>query len=260
MSSSKMTIAEAFQHVVGNNPDIRLLAYDGSSFGPDDAAATLELRSPAAVHYITGAPGDLGLARAFVSGELEVHGDLHTALHALVPESRQDVSLAMKLSILRQLGPEILGRPAVPPEEASPPWRRGIRHSKQRDAAAIAHHYNVSNRFYEMVLGPSMTYTCATYPTADATLEEAQFAKYDLVCRKLGLERGMRLLDVGCGWGGMAMHAAEHYGVNVLAVTLSQPQAEWAQKAVADRGLSSTVEVRHSDYRDVVEGGFDAVS
>lgn len=260
MSKSNMTIAQAFQHVLGPNPDLRLVAYDGSSFGPADASATLELRSPTAVHYITGALGDLGLARAFVSGELEVHGDLHAALHALVPESRQDVSLGMKLSILKQMGPEILGRPPVPPEEASPPWRRGIRHSKQRDAAAIAHHYDVSNRFYEMVLGPSMTYTCATYPDVDATLEEAQFAKYDLVCRKLALEPGMRLLDVGCGWGGMAMHAAQHYGVSVLAVTLSQPQSEWAQKAVADRGLSGSVEIRHSDYRDVAEGGFDAVS
>src|SRR5206468_5330281 len=108
------------------------------------------------------------------------------------------------------------------------------RHSKARDAAAIAHHYDVGNRFYEMVLGPSMAYTCACYPREDATLEEAQEFKFDLVCRKLGLKPGMTLLDVGCGWGGMVMHAAEHYGVTALGVTLSRAQAEWAAKAIAE--------------------------
>jgi len=255
-----MRIAEAFQHIVGPSSPVRLTAYDGSHVGPDDAVATLEIRSPAAVQYIARAPGDLGLARAFVSGELEVHGDLHAALHALVPDSKQDIPLATKLSILRDLGSQILGHPPIPDEEASPPWRRGVRHSKQRDAAAIAHHYDVSNRFYELVLGPSMTYTCAVYPSIEATLEEAQTAKYDLVARKLGLEQGMRLLDVGCGWGGMARHAAEHYGVTVLGVTLSRRQAEWGQKMVADRGLGGLVEIRHSDYRDVHEDSFDAVS
>jgi cyclopropane-fatty-acyl-phospholipid synthase len=237
-----------------------LIAYDGSDFGPSDAVATLEVRSPIALKYITGAPGDLGLARAFVSGELVVHGDLHAALLEMVGETRQDVSLAQKLAILRDLGPEILGRPPVPPEEAAPPWRRGLRHSKQRDAAAISHHYDVSNRFYEMVLGPSMTYTCAVYPAPDATLEDAQRAKYELVCGKLALEPGMRLLDVGCGWGGMAMHAAENHGVKVLGVTLSKLQAEWAQKTAAERGLGDLVEIRYSDYRDVGQSDFDAVS
>jgi cyclopropane-fatty-acyl-phospholipid synthase len=260
VSNRRMRIADAFRYVVGPSTDCRLVAYDGSEAGPEDAPVTLELRSPTAVQYITSAPGDLGLARAFVSGELEVHGDLHTALHALVPDSKQDVPWSTKLAILRGLGPEIIGRPPVPPEEASPPWKRGIRHSKERDAAAIAHHYDVSNRFYELVLGPSMTYTCAVYPDERATLEQAQAAKYDLVARKLGLQPGVRLLDVGCGWGGMAMHAAEHFGASVLGVTLSRRQAEWAQKAVADRGLSGLVEIRHSDYRDVSETGFDAVS
>jgi cyclopropane-fatty-acyl-phospholipid synthase len=118
----------------------------------------------------------------------------------------------------------------------------------------------VSNRFYEMVLGPSMAYTCACYPAEDATLEEAQAHKFDLVCRKLGLEPGMRLLDVGCGWGGMVAHAAEHYGVRALGVTLSREQAQWAQKNLAARGLADRAEVRHADYRDLTETGFDAVS
>src|SRR5207344_843390 len=124
----------------------------------------------------------------------------------------------------RAFGPGVLRRPEVPAEEAAPPWRRGARHSKERDAAAISHHYDVSNRFYEIVLGPSMAYTCACFPTADATLEQAQAEKFDLVCRKLDLKPGQRLLDVGAGWGGMVMHAAEHYGVQTLGVTLSKPQ------------------------------------
>jgi len=135
-----------------------------------------------------------------------------------------------------------------------------MRHNKKRDAEAIHHHYDVSNRFYELVLGPSMTYTCAVYPTLDSTLEEAQHEKYDLICRKLDLKPGDRLLDIGCGWGGMVRHAARHYGVTVLGVTLSREQATWAQDAIKREGLDHLAEVRFSDYRDVPEGEFDAIS
>jgi cyclopropane-fatty-acyl-phospholipid synthase len=136
----------------------------------------------------------------------------------------------------------------------------GRRHTRGRDASAISHHYDVSNTFYEWVLGPSMAYTCACYPSQDATLEQAQATKFDLVARKLALKPGMRLLDVGCGWGGMVMHAAREYGVQALGVTLSAEQASWAQAAIKERGLSDLAEVRHLDYRDVPETGFDAVS
>jgi len=139
-------------------------------------------------------------------------------------------------------------------------WTAGRLHSKTRDAEVISHHYDVSNRFYEWVLGPSMAYTCACYPGQDATLEEAQAHKFDLVARKLGLGAGMRLLDVGCGWGGMVIHAAREYGVKALGVTLSARQAAWAQEAIEKEGLSGLAEVRHLDYRDVPETGFDAVS
>jgi cyclopropane-fatty-acyl-phospholipid synthase len=148
-------------------------------------------------------------------------------------------------------------RAPTPPVEYRP---RGRLHSKRRDAKAISHHYDVSNRFYSWVLGPSMAYTCACFPTADASLEEAQRNKHDLVSRKLGLKPGMRLLDVGCGWGGMVMHAAAEYGVKALGVTLSRAQAEWAQKEIVERGLTELAEVRHQDYRDVPEGDFDAIS
>ncbi len=257
---SRTSIASSVGRVVGDRPGLRITAYDGSTYGPDDAAVTFDIRTPEAVQYVATAPGDLGLARAYISGALGLHGDMHEALTMLVLDKSQDVSLRDKLATLRDLGTWVLRRPEVPPEEASPPWRRGLRHSKQRDAKAISHHYDVSNRFYEMVLGPSMTYTCAVYPDVDASLEAAQYAKYDLVSQKLALEPGMRLLDVGCGWGGMVMHAAEHYGVKALGVTLSRQQAEWAQKAIAERGLVDQAEVRFLDYREVPEAGFDAVS
>ncbi len=152
--------------------------------------------------------------------------------------------------------------PPPPPQEALPDWRRaleGLRHSKRRDAEAIHHHYDVSNTFYEYVLGPSMTYTCACYPTAESTLEEAQAAKYELVFRKLGLRAGQRLLDVGCGWGGWC-GTRPAQGVKAVGVTLSREQAAWAQEAIRREGLQELAEVRHGDYRDVAEGGFDAVS
>jgi cyclopropane-fatty-acyl-phospholipid synthase len=135
-----------------------------------------------------------------------------------------------------------------------------MRHSRGRDAAAIHHHYDVSNRFYELVLGPSMTYTCAVFPHEDATLEQAQAEKYDLVCRKLGLRPGQRLLDIGSGWGGMVRHAAREYGVTAVGVTLSRNQAGWAQAAIERDGLADRAEVRFGDFRDVTETGFDAVS
>ncbi len=148
-------------------------------------------------------------------------------------------------------------RPAPPPQERT---LNGRRHSKNRDADAIHHHYDVSNRFYSWVLGPSMAYTCAVFPSGDASLELAQEEKFDLVCRKLGLEPGMRLLDVGCGWGGMVMHAVKHYGVKAIGVTLSEQQARYGQESIQQAGLTSQAEIRFSDYRNVAESGFDAVS
>jgi cyclopropane-fatty-acyl-phospholipid synthase len=165
--------------------------------------------------------------------------------------------------LLRGLGIQHLVPPPPPPQETLPRWRRvveGFRHSKVRDAEVISHHYDVSNRFYELVLGPSMAYTCALYPSPEATLEEAQAAKFDLVCRKLALKPGQRLLDVGCGWGTMVRHAAREYGVQALGVTLSLEQAQWAKEAIDREGLADLAEVRHLDYRDVVDTGFDAVS
>ncbi|RKS74029.1 cyclopropane-fatty-acyl-phospholipid synthase [Motilibacter peucedani] len=252
-----MRIAEAFETLVGPNPALRWEAYDGSTAGPDGAAHTVSVRSPKAVAYVVTSPGELGLGRAYVSGELDVTGDLYDALDALSISGLNGPSKADRLKALRSFGPKALVRPPLPAEEVV---LRGGRHSKRRDAAAISHHYDISNEFYEYVLGPSMAYTCAVYPELDASLETAQANKFDLVCRKLGLTSDMRLLDVGCGWGGMVMHAAEHYGVRTLGVTLSRRQAEWAQKAIAERGLADRAEVRFLDYRDAPDDAFDAVS
>ncbi|NUT37177.1 MAG: methyltransferase domain-containing protein [Hamadaea sp.] len=252
-----MGIANAVGTILGEPPGVRLEAFDGSTSGSPEAPITIEIRNQRALNYLATAAGSLGLARAYVSGDLDVRGDLYEALTGLSDLSF-DRSWAGRLRALRELGGlKLLNRPPVPPMEVK---LRGRRHSKERDQAAISHHYDVSNKFYSWILGPSMAYTCAVYPTETATLEEAQYAKHDLVARKLGLEPGMRLLDVGCGWGGMVLHAAKHYGVRVIGVTLSRRQAEWGQKAIAEAGLTDLAEIRHLDYRDVPEDQFDAIS
>lgn len=262
------TIADALASVMPADLPVRLTAYDGSAAGPEDAEMSVHLSTERGLRYLLTAPGDLGMARAYVSGDLVgtgFHpGNLYPLLTLMDNQDRwQKPSPVRALELIRDLGWQNLNPPPPPPQEHLPRWRRlveGVRHSRSRDAEAIHHHYDVSNRFYEMVLGPSMTYTCAVYPTADATLEEAQAEKYDLIARKLDLQPGQRLLDVGCGWGGMVRHAAKHYGVKALGVTLSLEQASWAKRAIDEQGLGDLAEVRHLDYRDVPEEGFDAVS
>jgi len=259
-----MALAEVFERIAGADAAVEFRAYDGSRAGAEGSPVRITVRSPVAVSYLAQAPGALGLARAYVSGHIDVDGDMYSALARMASIQRMDLSAAERLQLLRQLGGPRVLLPRIPPPPQEVRIRRrpviGRRHSKGRDANAISHHYDVSNTFYEWVLGPSMAYTCACYPSEDATLEEAQAYKHDLVARKLALRPGMRLLDVGCGWGGMVMHAAREYGVKALGVTLSEQQALWAQRAIKERGLSDLAEVRHLDYREVTETGFDAVS
>lgn len=266
-TGQKLTIAEILEIFTSDDLPLRFTAYDGSTAGPEDAQYGLDLKTPRGTTYLVTAPGDLGMARAYVSGDLEavgVHpGDPYEILRVMGEELHFSRPDAMTLaSVMRSLGWETLRPVAPPPQETLPRWRRiaeGLRHSKTRDAEAIHHHYDVSNAFYERVLGPSMTYTCAAYNDEKNTLEEAQENKYRLVFDKLRLKAGDRLLDIGCGWGGMVRYAARR-GVHVIGATLSAEQAEWAQKAIADEGLAEFAEVRFSDYRDVTETGFDAVS
>lgn len=252
-----MRLADAFSMIVPEERGVGFRAYDGSVAGPVNAVVTLDVRSPRAVQYFASSPSQLGLARAYVSGDLEIIGDPYTALRRLYPLPLDHLAWSDKAKLARIFAPFAMKRPTPPAQE-----RRlsGRRHSKNRDADAIHHHYDVSNRFYSWVLGPSMAYTCAVFPNPDASLETAQEEKFDLVCRKLGLQPGMRLLDVGCGWGGMVMHAVKHYGVTAIGVTLSEQQALYGQESIEQAGLTDQAQIRFSDYRDVQETGFDAIS
>ena len=264
----RLSIADALGRLMKDGLPFHFEAFDGSSAGPEDAPIRLRLLNERGLSYLMTAPGDLGFARAYVSGDLELEGvhpgNPYDAMVLIMSQLKFKVpSAAEMVQIVRSLGFGNLKPPPPPPEEHLPKWRRameGLRHNKKRDAEAIHHHYDVSNRFYELVLGPSMTYTCAVFPRPDATLEEAQFEKYDLVARKLDLQPGQRLLDIGCGWGGMVRHAAKHYGVKVIGVTLSREQATWAQEEIKRQGLDDLAEVRFMDYRDVTETNFDAIS
>ena len=266
--ATRLNIAEALERLMKDGMPFRFEAFDGSTAGPAGAPLTLRLKNERGLAYLMTAPGDLGFARAYVAGDLDVEGihpgDPYEAMVLIMSQLRFKVpSAAEMLQIVRSLGFGNLKPPTPPAEEHLPRWRRafeGMRHNKKRDAEAIQHHYDVSNRFYELVLGESMTYTCAVYPTLEASLEEAQFEKYDLICRKLDLQPGQRLLDIGCGWGGMVRHAAKHYGVKVIGVTLSREQAAWAAEEITRQGLDHLAEARYGDYRDVIETGFDAVS
>lgn len=253
-----MRLAELIARLLKPGAEIEVRAYDGSTAGVTGAPVRMEVRSPLAMSYLASAPGELGLARAYVTGALEVVGDLYVVLSALPDLSTVELPTEVRTQLLTRGTAARLWWPVRPPVEEA--RRNGRLHSRRRDAQVISHHYDVSNRFYEWLLGESMAYTCAVFDTEGGALVDAQYAKFDLVARKLGLEPGMRLLDVGCGWGGMVRHAAKHYGVRALGVTLSANQAMWAQKAIAEDGLGDLAEVRHLDYREVTETGFDAVS
>ncbi|APE35237.1 SAM-dependent methyltransferase [Nocardia mangyaensis] len=273
------TIAAVFEPLIraalGPASSVRFEFWDGSAIEPGGTCTgTMRVRSQDALSHLVWAPGELGLARAFVSGTVDLDGDIFAILRSLQSTASDDARLGLgaawkAIGAARELG-ALTRRPPPPPEEARP--RRGRRHSRGRDAAAISHHYDVGNDFYRLVLGPSMTYSCARFVGPDddghggadgtVTLADAQAAKHDLVCRKLGLaERpGMRLLDVGCGWGSMAMHAASVYDARVVGVTISGAQAQLARRRVDEAGLGAKVEIRLSDYRELGGEEFDAIS
>ena len=252
-----MKLADAFTLVAGTDRNVGFRAYDGSTFGPQDGDAMLEVTTPRAVEYLAAAPSQLGLARAYVNGDLDIPGDVHETLMRLYPMNTRHLTLSDKAALAKTFLPYAFKRPKPPMQERV---LGGSRHSKSRDAEAIHHHYDVSNDFYRLVLGPSMAYTCAVFPDRDATLEIAQEEKFDLVARKLGLKPGMKLLDVGCGWGGMVLHAVKNYGVTAIGATLSEQQAIWGQQAIKEAGIENSAEIRFSDYRDVHEKDFDAIS
>jgi cyclopropane-fatty-acyl-phospholipid synthase len=250
-------LAPLLAQLVDRDLPVAIEAYDGSRAGPPDPVATVIIRSPDAVARVVTRPGELGLARAYVAGDIDLDGDAFALLEAAASLDAVRPDAAALARLVRVHGRDALRRLPPPPEEAQ---LRGRVHTRGRDRQAVSHHYDVSNDFYRLVLGPSMTYSCAVFEAPDDTLERAQANKYDLICRKLGLREGMRLLDVGCGWGGMLLHAARHYGVRGVGVTLSREQEELARKRVAEAGLTDLIEIRLQDYRDVHDGPFEAIS
>jgi cyclopropane-fatty-acyl-phospholipid synthase len=256
-----MDVASFVSSVFNNQLPFRVEAYDGSVAQPTIPSSaneiTLKILSRDALTRVLTHPGELGLARAYVAGDIDIDGELDSLFELSVPPVRQLLKVDNLRSLLSVVGINALRPIAPPPIEAK---QRGVLHSRSRDRQAISHHYDVSNNFYEMVLGPSMTYSCAVFRSPNDTLEEAQRRKVDLVARKLELSPSTRLLDVGSGWGAMAIHAAKEYGATVVGVTLSQEQQRYATKLAEKVGVSDLVEFRLQDFRDVHDGPFDAIS
>ncbi|HEY3408089.1 MAG TPA: class I SAM-dependent methyltransferase, partial [Propionicimonas sp.] len=215
-SESRRGLAGTVASVLGGDPLMAIQAFDGSRAGPPDAPATLDIRSPDAVRRVLSAPGELGLVRAYVAGEIEVDGDIEVVLTSLRGRLGDAFRHPQSWAALARLTRRTGGLRHVPPPPAEELRLHGRRHSLSRDAAAIAHHYDLSGDFYRLLLGPTMTYSCAVWEDPSVGLDAAQEAKYELIGTKLGLLPGMRLLDVGCGWGGMAMHAARNHGVRAV--------------------------------------------
>ncbi|WP_371528809.1 cyclopropane-fatty-acyl-phospholipid synthase family protein [Streptomyces sp. NBC_01283] len=273
MPDAALRLKSLAEQLLGAPLPVRIRAWDGSEAGPP-GAPTLVVRNRRALRRLMWKPGELGLARAWVAGDLDVEGDLYAALDRLagfiwerdedaksLRESLRDPGFRAAARTLIGLAAPFLP-PAPPPEEMRGRGRLHL-HTKGSDRQAISHHYDVGNDFYELVLGPSMVYSCAYWGADDeeaSTLEDAQRDKLELISRKLALKPGMRLLDVGCGWGSMAIHAAREHGASVVGVTLSQEQAAYARKRIAEEGLTDRVEIRVQDYRDVRDGPYDAIS
>ncbi|MCC9156237.1 cyclopropane-fatty-acyl-phospholipid synthase family protein [Streptomyces parvulus] len=259
-------LAALVEDALGGPLPVRLRAWDGTETGPADGPVVV-VRSRRALRRLLWQPGELGLAQAYVTGELDVDGDLADGLRRMWAAARErrlhpprpgltDRARAAATAVrLGAVGP----RPPVPATQAR---LRGGLHTKSRDRAAISHHYDLSNDFYRLLLDDTMAYSCGlwTEEHTDADAAAAQRAKLELVCRKLGLTAGARLLDIGCGWGSLTLHAAEHHKARVTAVTLAGEQAAHVREQVRERGLEDRVEVVNQDYRDITGGDYDAVS
>ncbi|MFD3313161.1 class I SAM-dependent methyltransferase [Streptomyces sp. NPDC058694] len=259
-------LAALAEAAFGGRLPVRLRTWDGSEAGPPGGPVVV-VRSRRALRRLLWEPGELGLAQAYITGELDIEGDLGEGMRTLWAAARERKPHASRLTLtdrahaigiavrLGAAGP----RPAPPASQAR---LRGGLHSKARDRAAISHHYDLSNAFYRLLLDETMAYSCGYWASEapDFTPADAQRAKLELICRKLGLVPGARLLDIGCGWGSLTLYAAEQHKAQVTAVTLAQEQAAYVREQVRERGLESRVEVVCQDYRDIAGGGYDAVA
>ncbi|WP_405619905.1 class I SAM-dependent methyltransferase [Streptomyces sp. NBC_01508] len=263
------------EQILGARLPLRLRAWDGSTAGPEGAPVVV-LRSRRALRRLVWQPDELGLAQAYITGDLDIDGDLTDGLRTVWGAARErgprppELTLADRaraVGTMLRLG-AIGPRPPVPSSQAR---LGGALHSKARDRAAISHHYDLSNDFYALLLDETMAYSCGYWTTGEGEVEgeggaagygsaDAQRDKLELVCRKLGLRPGSTLLDIGCGWGSLTLYAAETYRTRVTAVTLAAEQARYVTEQVTARGLTELVEVRLSDYRDIEAGSYDAVS
>jgi cyclopropane fatty-acyl-phospholipid synthase-like methyltransferase/DUF1365 family protein len=259
-------LSELVRQVTTADLPVAVRAWDGSKAGPS-VGPVVVIKSRRALRRMLASPGELGFARAFVSGDLDVEGDLIEGFRTLweVARSRErsgPISLRWRTRLQAALLAARLGAVGLPPKPPVSEARlSGRLHTRARDRAAIAHHYDLSNEFYELLLDDTMSYSSAYYRDPGQELVDAQRAKLDLICRKLDLRPGLRLLDVGCGWGSLILHAASNYGVEAVGVTLSAQQRDFVTKRIADRGLTELVSVQLCDYRDLDrQSGFDAVS
>ncbi|GAB3540270.1 cyclopropane-fatty-acyl-phospholipid synthase family protein [Arthrobacter tecti] len=261
-------IARILEPIVGGELPVRLSAWDGSVAGPA-GAPEVQLNSADALRRILWSPGELGASQAYVTGELDVPGSLEGALtHLWTVVGNRGLSMPkLTPQLLLQLGKlardlGVLGGPLPAPRSQAK--ITGKLHSLLRDRAAISHHYDLSNDFYQLILDRHMAYSCAYWRSEapDYTLEDAQRDKLDLVCRKVGLDTmsNQRFLDVGCGWGSLSLYAAEHFGAKVTGVTIAKEQKAFIDRRIAERGLEDRVEIRLQDYRDVADGPYDAVA
>ncbi|MCQ4205633.1 SAM-dependent methyltransferase [Streptomyces longispororuber] len=259
-------LAALAETALGGPLPVRLRTWDGAEAGPPDGPVVV-VRSRRALRRLLWQPGELGLAQAYVTAELDVEGDLAAGLRAMWSAARERSLHPPRLTLAdraraagtaARLG--VAGPPVPPP--ASQARLRGALHTKSRDRAAISHHYDLSNAFYRLLLDETMAYSCGYWASDEAefTAADAQRAKLELICRKLALVPGARLLDIGCGWGSLTLHAAERHKVQVTAVTLAREQAAHVREQVRERGLSDRVEVVCQDYRDIAGGGYDAVA
>jgi cyclopropane-fatty-acyl-phospholipid synthase len=221
-------------------------------------APTFSFRSPEALAHVIRAPGELGLGRAYVLGLIETD-DIEKSLRVVDTFEAPRVSPAqlakLGVALIRACG--LVRPPRIPASELR---LTGERHTAARDRRAVRYHYDAGNDFFALFLDPSMTYSCAYFKGGAQTLQEAQQAKLDLVCTKLDLQDGERILDVGCGWGSFAIHAASNYGVDVLGVTLSEQQVTLGRERVREAGLQDKVQLRVADYRELAGEQFDAIS